>query len=214
LALVGWFGITPRPVQKPEAQTPFLTRQILKASPTPIPATPIAHQPTEHPVLSTKQPANTTILATSIPKPAEVTPQLEAASPLTMGADTETASALKTDKTTPATTSSLDTGADAKTATSNEMYLPSSHAEYLNNPQPSYPALSLRLHETGQVVLRVLIGKNGQALRGDVFHTSGFHRLDQSALKAVLSWRYVPGKVNGQAQDMWFDIPISFKLPN
>ena len=70
------------------------------------------------------------------------------------------------------------------------------------------------MHETGQVVLRVLIGKNGQALRGDVFQTSGFHRLDQSALKAVLSWRYVPGKVNGQAQDMWFDIPINFKLPN
>ena len=67
---------------------------------------------------------------------------------------------------------------------------------------------------TGQVVLRVLIGKNGQALRGDVFQTSGFHRLDQSALKAVLSWRYVPGRVNGQAQDMWFDIPISFKLSN
>ena len=139
---------------------------------------------------------------------------MEAVSPLTTGAGTETASALKTEKAMPFTTSSLDTGVDAKTTTSSEVRLPSSHAEYLNNPQPPYPALSLRMHETGQVVLRVLIGKNGQALRGDVFQTSGFHRLDQSALKAVLSWRYVPGKVNGQAQDMWFDIPINFKLPN
>jgi periplasmic protein TonB len=92
--------------------------------------------------------------------------------------------------------------------------LPSSSAEYLNNPLPTYPALSLRLNEAGKVVVRVLIGKNGLALDGSIDQSSGYDRLDQAALRAVLKWRYVPGRVDGQAQDMWFDVPINFKPPH
>lgn len=120
----------------------------------------------------------------------------------------------RTEKYAPVATSTTDAGAIDKNTPVPEVRLPSSHANYLNNPQPPYPALSLRLHEGGKVVVRVLIGKNGQALRGEVFQSSGFERLDRSALNAVLAWRYIPGKVDGQAQDMWFDVPISFKLPN
>lgn len=91
--------------------------------------------------------------------------------------------------------------------------LPSSMADYLSNPPPTYPALSLRLNEQGKVVVRVLIGKNGQALEARLAQSSGFDRLDHAALRAVLAWRYVPGKVDGQTQDMWFDIPVNFKPP-
>jgi protein TonB len=89
--------------------------------------------------------------------------------------------------------------------------LPSSIADYLSNPPPTYPALSLRLGEQGKVMVRVQIGKNGRALQARVAESSGFDRLDQAALRAVLNWRYVPGTVDGQAQDMWFDAPINFK---
>lgn len=90
--------------------------------------------------------------------------------------------------------------------------LPSSNADYLNNPAPVYPALSQRLGEQGKVVIRVLIGRDGTALRGDIHQSSGFERLDQAALHAVMSWRYVPGQRGGVAQDMWFNVPVNFSL--
>jgi protein TonB len=97
-------------------------------------------------------------------------------------------------------------------ATSVAVVLPSSNAEYLNNPSPSYPAISRRLGEQGKVVIRVLIGKDGKPQQGDIHQSSGYARLDQAALRAVMGWRYVPGQRDGMAQDMWFNVPINFAL--
>lgn len=91
--------------------------------------------------------------------------------------------------------------------------LPSSTADYLHNPHPAYPAISLRMGEQGKVVIRVLISKDGLAHQGTVVQSSGFDRLDRAALQAVLGWRYVPGTQAGIAQDMWFDVPLNF-APN
>ncbi|MEO8120560.1 MAG: energy transducer TonB, partial [Rhodoferax sp.] len=41
--------------------------------------------------------------------------------------------------------------------------LPSSDADYLQNPKPPYPSMSKRLGEQGKVVVRVLIGLDGTA---------------------------------------------------
>jgi protein TonB len=90
--------------------------------------------------------------------------------------------------------------------------LPYANADYLDNQPPVYPAISRRLLEQGTVVVRVLIGKNGLALQADIDQSSRFERLDQSALHAVLNWHYLPGKINGLAQDMWFKVPVKFKL--
>jgi periplasmic protein TonB len=90
--------------------------------------------------------------------------------------------------------------------------LPSSQAEYLNNPPPPYPRLSRRLGEQGKVVVRVLIGTNGQAEQAQIHTSSGHERLDQTALTTVLGWRFVPGKRNGMAEAMWFNVPIQFVL--
>ena len=92
------------------------------------------------------------------------------------------------------------------------MELPSSSAAYLNNPRPPYPSLSKRLGEQGKVVVRVLIEANGTASKAEVRASSGFERLDQTAVQTVLRWRYVPGKRNGVAEAMWFDVPINFVL--
>lgn len=90
--------------------------------------------------------------------------------------------------------------------------LPSSDAAYLNNPKPAYPVLSRRLGEQGRVVVRVLIGADGTAQKAEIAKSSGYSRLDQTALATVLKWRYVPGTRNGQAETMSFDVPISFVL--
>jgi periplasmic protein TonB len=90
--------------------------------------------------------------------------------------------------------------------------LPSTNADYLNNPRPPYPPLSKRLGEQGKVVVRVLIDADGLASQAEIRSSSGYDRLDQTALQTVLRWRYVPGKRNGIAEAMWFNVPIQFVL--
>ena len=90
--------------------------------------------------------------------------------------------------------------------------LPSSDADYLQNPKPPYPPMSKRLNEQGTVVMRVLIGADGLPQRAEIRKSSGFERLDRSAAETVMKWRYVPGKRAGVAEAMWFNVPINFVL--
>ena len=90
--------------------------------------------------------------------------------------------------------------------------LPSSDADYLQNPKPAYPAMSKRLGEQGKVVVRVLIAIDGTAQKAEIRQSSGFDRLDQAALATTLRWRYLPGKRGGMAEAMWFNVPINFVL--
>ncbi|MGJ4748759.1 TonB family protein, partial [Leptospira sp. SA-E8] len=89
---------------------------------------------------------------------------------------------------------------------------PSVDASYLNNPRPAYPDISRRLNEQGQVIVRVLIGPKGEVLQAEVGKSSGFDRLDRTALAAVRRWRYLPGKRDGMAEAMWFNVPVNFVL--
>ena len=90
--------------------------------------------------------------------------------------------------------------------------LPSSDADFLNNPPPLYPRMSKRLGEQGVVIVRALIGVNGLAEKAEIYKSSGYERLDQAALDAVIHWRYVPGKRLGRVESMWFNIPVKFVL--
>jgi protein TonB len=90
--------------------------------------------------------------------------------------------------------------------------LPSSDADYLQNPRPPYPPISKRLGEQGKVLVRVFIGANGLAEKAEIRQSSGFDRLDQIALSTVQKWQYVPGKRGGVAEAMWFVVPINFVL--
>ncbi len=90
--------------------------------------------------------------------------------------------------------------------------LPSSDADYLQNPKAAYPPMSKRLNEQGRVVVRVLIGVDGNAKQVEIRQSSGFDRLDQAALATAQSWRYVPGKRGGVPEAMWFNVPINFVL--
>ncbi|MBA3772279.1 MAG: energy transducer TonB [Ramlibacter sp.] len=90
--------------------------------------------------------------------------------------------------------------------------LPSSSADYLQNPKPAYPPISKRLGEQGKVVHSVLIGADGMPISAKLVHSSGYPRLDEAAHAAVMRWRYMPGKRNGVAQAMSFEVPINWVL--
>ncbi len=90
--------------------------------------------------------------------------------------------------------------------------LPSSDAQYLQNPKPAYPALSKRMGEQGKVVVHVLIGADGLPQKAEIKQSSGFDRLDKAAMATVMAWKYVPGKRGGVPEAMWFNVPINFVL--
>lgn len=90
--------------------------------------------------------------------------------------------------------------------------LPSSRLHQDYNPRPPYPALSKRLREQGQVLVRVWVNTNGEVSQGSVKTSSGYGRLDAIALSTVLRWRFTPGSVGGVQQAMWVNVPVRFVL--
>lgn len=165
------------------------------APPAPQPQTP-APQPVKQEVKPAVKPTPTPPLPAPTPEPAPVVaPAAPAPAQPAIEASTVAATAAAPQAPAPA-----------------RIELPSSDAAYLNNPKPSYPALSRRLGEQGKVVVRVLIGVDGTAQQAEIRTSSGYDRLDQAALATVRSWRYVPGKRNGTAEAMWFNVPINFVL--
>ena len=90
--------------------------------------------------------------------------------------------------------------------------LPSSNADYLQNPKPPYPPLSKRMNEQGKTTVRVMIDADGLPQRAELMKSSGFDRLDQAALTTVMRWRFVPGKRGGVAEAMWINVPINWVL--
>lgn len=89
---------------------------------------------------------------------------------------------------------------------------PHSDAGFFSNPKPPYPAVSRRMSEEGTVLLSVHIQADGRVNEVKLKRSSGFSRLDDSAMKTVRHWRYVPAKRNGKAIPFWYTQPIRFSL--
>lgn len=89
---------------------------------------------------------------------------------------------------------------------------PSASADYLKNPHPKYPKISLRRKEAGTVLLALTVTAEGRAKDVRVLKTSGYPRLDKAALDAVKDWRFIPAKRLGRSVDADYELPIHFKL--
>jgi protein TonB len=86
-------------------------------------------------------------------------------------------------------------------------------ADYLNNPKPPYPALSRRMREEGVVRLNILVNPDGSVARLEVARSSGYTRLDESAMKTVQSsWKFEPARQAGKPVAAWVIVPIQFTL--
>lgn len=85
-------------------------------------------------------------------------------------------------------------------------------ADYLRNPPPPYPPLSRRMGEEGKVILRVSVNAQGTADSVEVRTSSGSSRLDDSALRTVRTWRFIPAKRGDVAVHSFVLVPIIFKL--
>ena len=66
--------------------------------------------------------------------------------------------------------------------------------------------------EEGKVVLRVLVTPSGNAESIEIKTSSGSQRLDDSAMKTVRNWKFVPAKRGETAVASSVLVPIIFKL--
>ncbi len=81
-------------------------------------------------------------------------------------------------------------------------------AKLIHTISPMYPPLNYKRVD-GTVVLHVLIGKNGAVKSAQ--YVSGPDNLRDSAVKAVLQWRYEPTLVNGAPVEV--DTTVSVVFP-
>ena len=89
---------------------------------------------------------------------------------------------------------------------------PRSDAAYLSNPKPQYPLAARRRGDQGTVLVQVLVSADGLAARVRLEKSSGHPALDEAAMTAVKSWRFVPAQQGGRAVESPYTVPVVFKL--
>ena len=82
-----------------------------------------------------------------------------------------------------------------------------------NGPVPVAitPDLAKRKRQFGRVVLRGFVNEIGVLEQVDVFQSSGYELLDESAIDQARTWVYKPAFQNLIATGHWVEIPIEFR---
>ncbi len=83
---------------------------------------------------------------------------------------------------------------------------------YQKNPKPAYPALARKRNWQGSVTLSIMVSGNGAVDEVTIHQSSGHRMLDNSALKTIKTWQFLPGMKNGQPIAMKVQVTIHFKL--
>ena len=83
---------------------------------------------------------------------------------------------------------------------------------YRKHPAPKYPRIARIRGYQGNVVLEVLVDRNGNVADLSVLNSSGYPILDTAAEAAVKNWSFEPGLIGKEKVEMWVRIPIRFEL--
>jgi TonB family protein len=83
---------------------------------------------------------------------------------------------------------------------------------YIENPKPAYPLEARQEGYHGKVLLKVEVLTNGRVGNVEVEKSSGYEVLDQAALEAIKTWRFIPAKRGKVPMRSWINILITFQL--
>lgn len=83
---------------------------------------------------------------------------------------------------------------------------------YQYNPKPLYPPLARKRKWAGTVIIKTTVLSDGTSTMCVLHKSSGYEILDNSALRAVKKWRFLPGTVNGKPHRMMVLVPVHFIL--
>jgi len=84
--------------------------------------------------------------------------------------------------------------------------------DYLHNPPPVYPEQARVEHRQGVVLLMVSVSDSGEPTSVSVSRSSGYTDFDDSALRAVLRWRFRPASAGGMNIPSTVGVPVNFEL--
>ena len=83
---------------------------------------------------------------------------------------------------------------------------------YRENIHPAYPLIARMRGQEGIVILSLEILTDGSVGSLRIKKSSGYTSLDKSALEAVKTWKFEPGRKIGKPVIMWVDVPVKFVL--
>lgn len=91
---------------------------------------------------------------------------------------------------------------------------PTQDLHYNVTQPPSYPPDAIKNREQGLVLLKVLVGTDGSALKVDVDNdkTKTSPELAKAASDAAMKWHYNPKMESGKAVESWVRVPVLFSL--
>lgn len=101
---------------------------------------------------------------------------------------------------------------DAALAGYVEVALSLADVTYERQPSIVYPSISMRLRETGDVLVEVTVGSDGSILNARIQRSSGYQRLDTAALQAAQMAKFRPLPWKEPRLKASITIPFSFKL--
>ncbi len=84
--------------------------------------------------------------------------------------------------------------------------------EMLREVVPEYPNLAREAGIEGTVMIRALVNAEGAVERVEILWSDATEGMEQSALEAALTCRFVPGKQRGRPVRAWMSIPFEFRL--
>jgi len=100
------------------------------------------------------------------------------------------------------------TAPDASTAISD------ANLQVTRRVEPVYPPQSRRAGEQGTAVFNVFVDENGHPQQINIARSSGFDKLDQSALQAIHRWMFNPAVRGSQKVAAWTSVRVTFRLEN
>lgn len=85
-----------------------------------------------------------------------------------------------------------------------------SEVDYLVRPEVKYPPASKRAKEHGTVLLAVIVNSQGMVEYVRLHRSSGYRRLDETAIRAIYTMRVKPYVRNGIAMAIELRVPVEF----
>jgi len=82
----------------------------------------------------------------------------------------------------------------------------------LEKVKPLYPEHARRQHKTGVVTLMFQVDAEGRVHQPSVVEASPQGVFEESALAAIVRWRFAPAMRQGRAVPTWLILPVRFTL--
>ena len=101
---------------------------------------------------------------------------------------------------------------DALSANTSEPIESASDLQVRSRIEPVYSAVSRRANEQGSGLFRVLVDTTGLPSEVQIVKSTGYARLDQSAVDAIKRWKFAPAMQGSTAVRAWTSVKVTFRL--